>query len=258
MDEERIEDMIPFKNTYYENKLREFNDKCKITKNTKIDEYEIDFVRYFSGKIPAYMYVYNGEYSGYPRLKKGDDIWMAITPLEIGGCFEPARRAQGRVGVVGLGLGYFVQEIIDKEKVSEVVVYEMNKEVIELYNKNFDFNPKLKIVEEDAFFVKDEKFDFFFVDIYTYKLSDIIAEHYKIFNENLDIGQYAFWGLERFILSCDINEVEKINFPDSWIAMTDNLGDRFYQSRYKENFVPYDYRQCNSLLKKFREIFGLK
>ncbi len=45
--------------------------------------------------------------------------------------------AKGKVGVVGLGLGYVVEEMAKKPEVEEITVYEISKEIIELYYENF-------------------------------------------------------------------------------------------------------------------------
>lgn len=59
--------------------------------------------------------------------------------------------------------------------------------------------------------------------------------------------------MERFILSCDSEGVQKINLPNNWIIMADSLGDRFYQSKYKENFILLNYRICEEMLNEFEK-----
>ena len=77
------------------------------------------------------------------RLFHGDNLIMELTPKEIQGYFEFIKNAKGRVGIVGLGLGYLVQELAKKKEVTEVVVYEISSEVIEIYKKNFKKFPKI-------------------------------------------------------------------------------------------------------------------
>ena len=48
---------------------------------------------------------------------------MRLTPLEIEGSYFAIERAKGKVGIVGLGLGYVAQEMAKKEEVDEVIVY---------------------------------------------------------------------------------------------------------------------------------------
>lgn len=247
--------MIPFKDTYYENKIKDFTEKCNIKDDYFIGDFKVEYEFFKSGRINAYMHNYKGNLYNYPRLKEKEEIWMEVNAVEVGGCYEASRRAHGRVGIVGLGLGYYLQEIIDKEKVESIVVYEKSKEVIELYIKNFGLNPKVEIVNMDAFEVEGENFDFFFVDIYKNNISLDIADHYiKLISKN-NIKDYVFWGVEHFILSCDSEDVKSANLPKLWIDMADNLGDRFYQSKYKENFIPVPYDKSYKLLRKFEEIF---
>lgn len=248
--------MIPFKDTYYQNKVREFNDKCNIKNDFNLGDFSIEYIMFKAGRINAYMHVYKGDFYNYPILKEKEQLWMGVTPLEIGGCYEAIRRAQGKVGVIGLGLGYFVQEIVEKEKVQEIVVYEKSSEVIDFYNKNFSYNSKLKIINSDAFKAEKESFDFFFVDIYKNEICYDIVEDYLKLNNIFEIKEYAFWGLEHLILSCDSEDIAKVNLPEAWIAMADSLGDRFYQSKYKENFVALDYKLCKKLLEGFEQIFN--
>lgn len=250
--------MIPFKDTYYNNKLSEFRNKSKIQSSLSVDDVTIEYKNIFNGRINAYMHTYRGDFYHYPILKQGENTLMALTPLEIGSTYEVIRRAKGKVGIVGLGLGYYLQEILEKDKVKEIVVYEINNAVIEIYYKNFGYHPKLKIVNTNAFDIKDKKFDFFYVDIYNYKLSEKVVEDYIIFNKNLYIGEYVFWGIEHFILSLDNEDLKKAKLPEHWLAMADNIGDRFYQSKYKENLISINYSTCIKILKNFIEIFGEK
>ncbi len=82
---------------------------------------------------------------------KEKKLWMRISPHEIQGAFESIKRAKGKVGVLGLGLGYFVQEIAKSDQVTEIVVYEMSEEIIDLYLENFRENSKIRIVKGDGF-----------------------------------------------------------------------------------------------------------
>ena len=53
---------------------------------------------------------------------------MRLTPLEIQGAYFAIKMAKGKVGVVGLGLGYVVEEMAKKLEVEEITVYEISKE----------------------------------------------------------------------------------------------------------------------------------
>ena len=66
-----------------------------------------------------------------------------------------------KLELLGLGLGYVVQEIAKKCNVKEVIVYEISEEVINLYNHNFKQNEKIKIIKGDAFKAKEKNLIFF-------------------------------------------------------------------------------------------------
>ena len=68
-----------------------------------------------------------------PELLCNNDSVMKIDAKEIQGAYESIKLAKGRVGIVGLGLGYTAWEMAKKDEVTEVIVYEVSKDVINLY-----------------------------------------------------------------------------------------------------------------------------
>lgn len=243
--------MIPFHKDYYIQKMKEYNSKIepivignfsvKYNKNLKtFDGYLYENKEYIDEKVI--------------ELKQGSNLWMRISPHEIQGCFESVKRAKGRVGVVGLGLGYFTEEVLKKKEVSEVIVYELSEEVIEIYNKNFGQNSKLTIIHGDAFNAKREKFDFFFVDIYEYNLRDTVVEHYVRFNEIHNIEEYSFWGVEHFLLSCPTEELVWVYIPEHWMDMAKDLFGRFNDAGYVEYFIAIEEDKAADILNKFKEV----
>lgn len=241
-----------FDSTYYIDKIREYNSKisCK-----KINNFEITKIQGLKGIVSHYLYDLDEEINE-PILELSDNYktWMRLTPLEIEGCYESIKRAKGKVGVVGLGLGYFVQEILKKDKVLEVVIYEKSIEVIELYISNFGEDSRVRIINEDAFKSKSEVFDFFFVDIYEYKLTIDVAKHYEVFNKLHSINEYSFWGIERFLLSCQVEDIMWTYIPEEWMSMARDLYDKFNDSPYFKRFKPLDDKMVKKVLKTFSEI----
>ena len=65
---------------------------------------------------------------------------MKISPMEIESSYMFIKYAKGVVGIVGLGLGYVVQELAKKSNVDEIiVVYEQGKRRYRpLYYSNFE------------------------------------------------------------------------------------------------------------------------
>lgn len=190
------------------------------------------------------------------RLFNDDKLVMELTPKEIEGYFEFIKNAKGRVGIVGLGLGYLAQELAKKKEVSEVVVYEISNEVIELYKSNFKNKRKIKILNQDAYEAEREKFDFFFVDIYNEKLVEESAEDYRIFNELHEIEEYSFWGMEHFLLSCSYEEIVWVFIPELWMDMTKDLARVLDESGYMESYKPLDPEHVSKVLEKFKVILN--
>lgn len=245
--------MVPFHKDYYIEKMKEYNSKVK---PKSVGDFTISYnkeLKVFDG----YLYE-NKEYIDEKvlELKQGDNLWMRISPHEIQGCFESIKRAKGRVGVVGLGLGYFTEEVLKKPEVNEVVVYEISDKVIELYKSNFGESKKLTIIHGDAFKAKKEEFDFFFVDIYQYELTERVVDDYLKFNEIHRIEEYCFWGLEHFLLSCCIEKIIWIYIPEHWMEMAKDLFERFNDSGYIRHFVPVKESLAENILNRFEEVFN--
>lgn len=248
--------MIPFKSSYYQNKIAEFASKVKTNEDFSVNQCRVYWDFYKEGKHKGYMHVFKGVLRDVPCLYEKDMLWMSLNGEEIGGYYEALRRAKGIVGVVGLGIGYFVEELASKEKVEKIIVYENNKDIIEIYNILFDKNDKIEIVNCDAREVKGEKFDFFFVDIYRHEFNKEIVDDYELFNKNHDIKEYSFFGMEHFVLSLREEDIKEEVLPEYWLAMSKNIGDKFFESKYKDNFIPISYKKAKSLYDKFKLILS--
>jgi len=207
--------------------------------------------------LQGYMYENKEEYNiDAIQLYKNNVSLMKLTPKEIESSYSTIHFASGRVGIVGLGIGYVVQEIAKKCNVKEVLVYEISEEIIKLYNQNFPQNEKIKIIRSDAFKVKREKFDFFYVDIYEYKLTSKIVEDYKKFNELHEIEEYAFVGLEHFLLSCKYEDIVWVYVPENWISMSKKAYESLDSSGYIKEYQPLDENLVRKILLEFKEILN--
>lgn len=136
-----------------------------------LDEIKVDD-KYFEEYSPVGFF---DEPYTYLALLENDTIWMSITPNEINSMKDATETVTGRVLVLGLGLGYFPYQIIQKENVKQAVVVENNPAIIKLFKKAlwpfFNHRQKMDIVLKDAFvYLKEEagknRFDHVFVDIY--------------------------------------------------------------------------------------------
>lgn len=150
-----------------------------------------------------------------PRLAIDEEVMMSLTPMELQSHWSVISRAKDRVGVAGLGLGFFVQMVALKEEVTEIVVYEINQNVIDLYNYLFEPHPKIKIIKQDALTIKDEKFDLFYNDIYR-GMPDMetAGPHKVLLCEQNEIKVYYFWGWERAICEDSDDEVYECDMDD--------------------------------------------
>ncbi|MBE6063761.1 MAG: hypothetical protein E7207_09490 [Clostridium butyricum] len=208
-------------------------------------------------KLQGYMYKEKEKYDiDVVELLENDKCIMKLDIREIQSDYEAIKFAKGKVGVVGLGLGYIVQEIAKKSDVHEIVVYEISNEVIEMYNENFEKNDKIRIIQGDAFKAQSEKFDFFFVDIYNYKLTSKVVEDYKKFNKLHEIEEYSFWGMEHFLLSCSYEELLWVFIPENWVAMCKNLYEKFEGSGYIKYYKPLGDKKVSSILSKFKDVLN--
>ncbi|MDD7794948.1 hypothetical protein [Clostridium sp. 'White wine YQ'] len=243
---------MPFDRAYYIDKIEEYN---AVIKENQLGDFKIIKKDGINKPVEHYLFKADEECNNaILELSSSDGIIMSLSPLEIEGCFESIKRAKGKVGVVGLGLGYYVQEIIKKPQVKEVIVYEKSKEIIELYYKSFNENPKIRIINEDAFSVKGEEFDFFFVDIYSYELSLDVVSDYIRFNKLHNITEYSFWGLERFLLSCQMEDLVWVYIPEEWLSMVRDLYNKFEETKYFKNFKPMDENIVKEVLHAFSEV----
>ncbi|GFP74309.1 hypothetical protein [Clostridium fungisolvens] len=245
--------MIPFEEEFYIDKLKIYHDKLK---NTKINNLIIS--ENYLNRLEGYLFLEDGlSYNNKLQileLTNGEKRYMELSPKEIQGSFEAIKKVRGKVGVVGLGMGYFVQEILQKEEVTDIVVYEKDKDVISLYEANFGSNKRVKLINCDAFEAHKETFDFFYVDIYNYELSKDVVSHFIKFNELHNIENYLFWGMEHFLLSCKVEEIAWVYIPELWMGMAKDLFERFNDSKYIDYFKQLDEELVKDVLGCFAKV----
>ncbi|MGL4772686.1 MAG: hypothetical protein ACRC2K_03885 [Clostridium sp.] len=246
--------MKPYNREFFIEKVNEYNN---LISQGQCGSYKILNRDGLQGIIKGYLYEKEDQINiEIPELWGEEKVWMRLSPLEIEGSYQFLKLAEGRVGIVGLGLGYVVQELVKKDEVKEIVVYEISKDVIELYNRNFKENSKIKILNEDALAAQKEVFDWFYVDIYEYKLSDKVVEDYKHFMELHEIENYAFFGVEAFLLSCAFEDIKWVYVPENWMEMVQLLYKSLESSGYMEYKAPHDEELVFDILMKFKKILN--
>lgn len=246
--------MKPYHKDFVFEKIKEYDN---LITSRDYNNYRITKTAVKDKKLNGYMHDNSAKYNlKIIELLNGNTSLMKIDPREIEGCYEAVKFAKGRVGIVGLGLGYLVHEIAKKDEVDEVIVYEISEEVIKLYKENFKEDKKVKIIFGDAFKGEKQKFDFFFVDIYEYKLTSKVVEDYKKFNELHEIEEYSFWGMEHFLLSCNYEELLWVYIPENWVAMCKNMYEKLESSGYIESYKPLDEKKVSKILAEFKEVLN--
>lgn len=246
--------MKPYNKNFVFQEMKRYNDLINqgTSGNYKIIKNIIE-----TQNLKGYMYENKEKYDiDVIQLYKDDISLMKLTPREIESSYGIISFAYGKVGIVGLGLGYVAQEIAKKKDVKEVIVYEVSEEVINLYNQNFQPNEKIKIIKGDAFKAEREKFDFFYVDIYEYKLTLKVVEDYKTFNKLHEIEEYTFWGVEHFLLSCKYEDIVWVYVPENWISLSKKAYESLDASGYIKEYKPLDESLVKKILLEFKEILN--
>lgn len=246
--------MKPFDKSYVLDKIKEYNSKIN---KSKIGDYEIKSIDGLKGIVQGYLYEKEDEYDiEILELHGPRHIWMRLTPLEIQASYFAISMARGKVGVVGLGLGYVVEEMAKKPEVEEILVYEISQEVIDLYYNNFPKNPKIKIVCCNAFETESRKFDFFYVDIYEYKITSQIVDDYKRFNELHNIEEYSFFGMEHFLLSCSYTEIVWVYIPENWMESSRKAFESIQESNLLDYYEKLDEKLVSQVLEEFKVVLN--
>jgi len=104
-------------------------------------------------------------------LKDKDGIWMTDSPEEQASAHSALTKCKGRVLVGGLGLGYFVKKLQEKNNVKSVVVIEISNDVIRLVWNHLKLDKRFSILRTDIKkFLKgyksNRKFDWVYLDIW--------------------------------------------------------------------------------------------
>lgn len=138
----------------------------------------------------------------FPTIYEGDTPWMSVCPSEIYSMQDAIVAAHGRVLVLGLGLGYYPFMIAEKASVSEIMIVELQREVIDVFERTilpqFPHKEKIRVVQADAVkymdSVRSGQYDFCFADIWESVVDG--AEPYRMikFHESrLPNTVFSYW-----------------------------------------------------------------
>jgi len=90
----------------------------------------------------------------YKKLTRGNTVVMSNTKMELDThrwLFWTVANAEGQVLLNGLGLGVALVQILKNPKITKVTVIEKSPDVIKLVAPTFANNPRVEIIEADAF-----------------------------------------------------------------------------------------------------------
>ena len=160
------------------------------------------------------------------------------------------------IALPGIGLVYVVEERAKKPEVEEITVYEISKEIIELYYENFPKNSKINIICCDAYNAERKEFDFFYADIYEYKLTSQIVDDYKKFNELHNIEEYSFFGMEHFLLSCSYTEIVWVYIPENWMESSRKAFEAIQESNLLPYYEKLEENIVSQVLGEFKEVLN--
>lgn len=184
----------------------------------------------------------------YLVLKQQEVTWMSVTPFEINTMKPIIEKMSGRVVTLGLGLGYFASMAALKPQVSEVLVIEKDKQVIQLFlthiYPHLENKEKIKIHHQDAYdYLKTNahKFDHLFVDIH-HTAEDGLPMYIRMKKlEKLSrSGKWHYW-LESSILALFRRymiiflQEQLLSFDERKYQSPTTLEDYLYQGLFKVN-----------------------
>jgi len=118
----------------------------------------------------------------YTRLKRNRVVVMSDTPAELDDFRYFIHQAKGKILLNGLGLGCILQNLLEKQDVTQIIVNEISEEVIQLVGKHFK-DKRLTINHADAFtwkLPKGLRFDYVYHDIWDDICADNLPEMKKL------------------------------------------------------------------------------
>jgi hypothetical protein len=147
-------------------------------------------------------------------LKRGDDIWMSLTPMELESMLPHIHGASGKVTVIGGGLGVYLFNVLRKPEVTSVTLIEKDPEIVRLLVEMGVFSwddgeDKLKIITSDAMNLDPRdprnfsavRPDFMFVDIWMNMNDERAVAMTQIIQSKLDAEVVGIWTQELMFIT---------------------------------------------------------
>lgn len=195
-------------------------------RDIKLERVETDTVRYQRTVIPKRTlmnmdfhvsldkYLFHYHPIGYftedlelPVLMEGENVWMSPAVSEIESMRTGIHKGHGKCVTFGLGLGLIIYLWLLKDEVESVTVVEVNKDVIDLFEKQilpqFKSEKKVQIIHASAYdkwnedFLKE--FDYVYADFWESN-EDGLECYTKLMEKKIDLPHMDYW-IEDSILS---------------------------------------------------------
>jgi hypothetical protein len=145
-----------------------------------VSEKESEFTCMRAACQGSHEYVPPGSYK---RLKRGNTVVMSNTPMEVNTHSPIIQNATGHVLINGLGLGMVLNALLAKPDVQSITVVEFSKDVIALTGPSFKDEPRITVVNADAFTYQPPKtmrFNAVWHDIWDTICSDNLPEMQRL------------------------------------------------------------------------------
>jgi hypothetical protein len=156
-------------------------------------------------KVTGYWRPHNFVPPGWTFMQKVENnwmLWMSLAPMELESHQPHIAAAKGTVVVAGLGMGFYLYNIIRKPEVTRVIVLEKDKNVVNLWKRTVDVSQwhgfrKVELVMGDAFSYRpDFPVDFLYADIWPYLgYSEALGITQRL-QANIQAREVGFWGQE--------------------------------------------------------------
>ncbi|NCC78467.1 MAG: hypothetical protein EOM07_02540 [Clostridia bacterium] len=188
-------------------------------RNIRLEKVDTDTVRYQRSVIrrrtlmnmdfhkPLGRYLFHYHPIGYfsedlelPVLMEGSGVWMSPAVSEIESMREGIDKGHGKCLTFGLGIGLILYMWLLKEEVESVTVVEVNKDVIDLFERQilpqFNTGKKVTIIHASAYdkwneaFLKE--FDYVYADFWE-NTEDGLVCYTNLMEKQIDLPHIDYW-----------------------------------------------------------------
>jgi len=173
------------------------------------------------GRCDAYLNVaFRADPIQCPQFLIDNRLWMSLTPMEIQSHYLPIERARGKIAVGGLGMGYYLLRVMEKDLVGGIDVYELEQKAVDFFTENFHdrkgFDKITFIVGDIRKKMKKKQYNFAYIDVYPDILPEEVISDKELLTKNNQIYEYHFWCQEKML---------KHAYEQGLLSMTDFSND---------------------------------